>query len=159
MGTETKLTSARLQTYVGVSLAALCPVFNLVSWPFLRASLSLLAVFTGSALVTLLALVGLVKSTRWRSGLLAALVAFVALIASVPSVLAVVVRITIRVSQFGEMLGSIAEGGADSAGASVLILATAAPIALVIAPVPILLLYAFTRREARLLKQLAPTRT
>ena len=156
-----RLKRATLGLYVGLAIAALCPVFSLVYWPVARTGWWLgLAIFMGSAVLTVSAQVGLVASARGRSRWLVFLTALAAWVLSLPSVLTVAVLFTVRFTSFGEGLGSIAEGGADSAGAFVLVLMTAMPLALVIAPVPVVLLYIVARRQAKLLKPaVAPGRS
>ncbi len=131
-------------------------MFNLVYWPVARTGWWLgLVTCMGSAVLAIAAQVGLVASTRGRSGWLVFLATLAAWVLSLPSVLTVAVLVTVRFTWFGEALGSIAEGGADSAGASVLVLMTAVPITLVVAPVPVVLLYIVARRQAKLMKPAA----
>lgn len=71
---------------------------------------------------------------------------------SLPSVFNVVIVLVVRFTWFGQAVGSIAEGGMQSAGASMLVLWTAVPIALMVSPFPVIVLYILARRESKLRK-------
>jgi hypothetical protein len=142
---------ARRRLHVTATIAAVCPVFTVGYFLFQETDWWLgPAAFLADGVLALLALGALVAALRRWPGALASLAACLAWGLSLPSVLFVAIRLVVRFTWFGGAVGSIAEGGADSAVASFLVLLIAVPIALLVSLILVLLFYSAADNEAKL---------